>query len=341
MQKLTFILLIISTIIISCAKKTFPTYIDYSFKSTNGLPHYENLDYWASHPYKKDLADSVPKDLVEDYIKDSTVDVFFIHPTTFTKESDQRNIAAIDDSVLNKKTDGSAILYQASVFNASCRVFAPRYRQAHYRNFFISKEVAQPNFDTAYADVRNAFEYYLANYNAGRPIIIASHSQGTLHAARLLKEFFDGKSLKNKLVCSYIIGLPVREGLYNNLPPCVDSTKTGCIISWRSVKEGWEGEEYMQQENYSSIVVNPLTWTTNNIKASRKQNNGGLLFNFNKVKPDLVSAQIHKNLLWTSKPRFFGNIFFVTKNYHIADYNFFYMNIREDVERRIGYFWKR
>jgi hypothetical protein len=332
---------LLSLLSTGCAKKMFPSYMDYSFESKTGRPNYEELDYWASHPYKKDLGDSVPKDLQSKYNKDSSVDVFFVHPTTFAKKADQRNIAAIDDAALNKKTDGTAILNQASVFNASCRIFAPRYRQAHYRNFSFDKVTAQPNFDTAYADVKNAFEYYLKNYNKGRPIIIASHSQGTLHAARLLKEFFDGKALQRKLVCSYIIGLPVRENLFTTLPPCVDSTKTGCIISWRSIKEGYEGPDYMKAENFSSIVVNPLTWTTGNEKAPRSLNKGGLLFNFNKLKPNLVSAQVHKNILWTSKPKFFGNIFLNFKNYHIADYNFFYMNIRTDVERRIDYYWKQ
>lgn len=341
MYRLLISLLLIATLGASCSKKMFPTYIDYSFKSKDGLPHYEDLDYWASHPFKKDLADSVPEDLQKTYIQDSSVDVFFVYPTTFLDDANPNNIAAIDDSKLNKKTDATAILNQASVFNASCRIFSPRYRQAHYRNFSISDEAAQPNFDIAYSDVKKAFEYYLAHYNNGRPIIIASHSQGTLHAARLLEEFFDNKPLKNKLVCAYIIGLPVKENLFKALPACIDSTKTGCIISWRSIKKGYEGEDYMQEENFSSIVVNPLTWTTNTEKAPKELNKGGILLNYNNVKPHLVSAQVHKNILWTSKPKFFGSIFLTTKNYHIADYNFFYMNIRADVARRIGYFWKR
>ena len=129
--------------------------------------------------------------------------------------------------------------------------------------------------------------------------------------------------------------------MFINLPACMDSTKTGCSISWRSIKQGHEGPDYMQAENFSCIVVNPLTWTTGNAKASKSLNRGGILFKFNKVKPNLVSAQVHKNVLWTSKPKFFGNIFLTTKNYHIADYNFFYMNIRNDVARRINYYWKR
>ena len=340
-QKIIGFGILLSLVSIGCARKMFPSYTNYSFVSKSGRPNYEDLDYWASHPFKKDLADSVPKDLQRSYISDSSVDVFFVHPTTFADEADQRNIADIDDAALNKKTDETAILYQASVFNASCRIFAPRYRQAHYRNFSMDEAMAQPNFDTAYSDVKNAFEYYLENYNKGKPIIIASHSQGTLHAAKLLKEFFDGKPLQRKLVCSYIIGLPVKENMFINLPACIDSTKTGCIISWRSIKEGYKGPDYMQAENFSSIVVNPLTWTTGNAKASKSLNKGGILLNFDKVKPNLVSAQVHKNILWTSKPKFFGNIFLNTKNYHIADYNFFYMNIRNDVARRINYFWKR
>ena len=51
-------------------------------------------------------------------------------------------------------------------------------------------------FDFAYEDIKKSFEYYLQHYNNGRPIIIASHSQGTTHALRLLKEFFENKPLQ-------------------------------------------------------------------------------------------------------------------------------------------------
>jgi hypothetical protein len=69
--------------------------------------------------------------------------------------------------------------------------------------------------------------------------------------------------------------------------------------------------------------------------ASSKLNKGGILKNFNKVIPGLVHAQIHGNLLWVNKPKFFGNIFLAIKNYHIADYNLFYVNIRDNVTARI------
>ena len=79
--------------------------------------------------------------------------------------------ASIEDRKLNDKTDGSTILYQASIFNGAGKVYAPRYRQAHLHAYFTNKRKgeAQKAFELAYADVKAAFEYYLQHYNQGRP----------------------------------------------------------------------------------------------------------------------------------------------------------------------------
>ncbi len=328
-------------LLFSCSKKNFSYLPAYQFKSISGKPDYTDMNYWAAHPWKKDPSDSVSKSILKKYNQDSVADVFFIHPTTMTDKKDIRGNASIDDADLNAKTDYSAILYQASVFNEKCRVFAPRYRQAHYRAFFISEKEATPLFDTAYEDVKNAFEYYLKYLNKGRPIIIASHSQGTKHAGRLLKDFFDGKPLQNKLVVAYIIGLPVPENYFTNIKACADSNATGCIVSWRTYKRGYTEPVYVANEKFKAIVVNPLTWTSDTILISSKQSLGGVLINFNKVIPNLVNANIHNNILWTSKPNIFGKFLYTQKNYHVGDINLFYMDIRENVKHRISAFWKQ
>src|SRR5262245_24164584 len=89
------ILITIVLFAVSCSPKYQQFVSNYSFKSNDGSPDYSNLDYWAAHPYKKDLADSVPYPLRTNYYTDSTVDVFFVHPTTFTDESTEIN-ASID-----------------------------------------------------------------------------------------------------------------------------------------------------------------------------------------------------------------------------------------------------
>lgn len=313
----------------------------YNFNAATANPDYSNLNYWAAHPWKTDPSDSIPKPLRKNFVKDSLVDVFFLHPTTLTDKNDSSWNANINDAAINAKTDYSSILYQASVFNQSCRVFAPRYRQAHYRTFFIDEKAAAPYFDLAYEDVKAAFEFYLQHYNGGRPIIIASHSQGTKHAARLLKEFFEGKMLQNKLVCAYIIGLPIPQNYFTTIPACNNAKGTGCIVSWRSFKNGYTEPNFVAKENFKAVIVNPLTWTNDTLPITASHNKGGVLLKFNKVVPKVVSAQIHGNVLWSSKPNVPGKILFNKKNYHAGDINLFYLNIRENVRERIGAFWKR
>lgn len=327
--------------LISCARKMYAQPVKYDFKSKNHMPDFSDLDYWAASPFKMDPSDEVPKDL-NDSEKDSLADVFFIHPTSYTNLKMPAGWnAGIDDPKINSKTDKESMLYQASVFNKYCRVFAPRYRQANLEAFYTKdKEAADAALDTAYQDVKKAFEYYLEHYNNGRPIIIASHSQGTWHARRLLKEFFEGKPLKKQLVCAYMVGLPVFTDYFSELKPCGDSTSTGCFVSWRTFREGYEAS-YIKKETEEAVVVNPLTWTTDTSLASASLNKGAVLRNFNKVIPGLVHAQIHRNVLWVNKPKFFGSIFLKTKNYHIADFNLFYENIRENVGTRIQSFLKK
>ena len=335
-QQVALIFFLLFTIInVSCSQKNIPSKADYNFKSSTGLPDYSNLNYWASHPWKQDPADNISADIQNKNI-DSIADVFFIYPTTYTEMSMPMGWNAdIDNEELNKKTDNSTILYQASVFNQHCRIFAPRYRQANLKAFFtMDKNDAEKAFDIAYSDVKTAFEYYLKYYNKGRPIIIASHSQGTLHAGRLLKEFFENKSLEKKLVCAYVIGLPVFKSYFKELQPCKDSTATECFISWRTFKEGFI-PEFVQKEKEIAYVTNPLTWTLDEKPAASTLNKGGILRDFNNIIPGLVHSQVHGNILWVNKPQFFGSIFLRQKNYHIADYNFFYMNIRENVATRI------
>jgi hypothetical protein len=145
--------------------------------------------------------------------------------------------------------------------------------------------------------------------------------------------------LQKQFVCAYIIGLPIFINYFSELQPCADSTATGCFITWRTFEQNYIAP-FIEKENVKAYVINPLTWTMDATFASSDLNKGGILRNFDKVIPKLVHAQIHGNVLWVNKPKFFGSIFLKTKNYHIADYNFFYENIRENVGTRIRAFLK-
>lgn len=325
-----------------CSKKYQQFVGDYPFKSVTGAPDYSNTDYWAAHPSKWDPSDSVPLPLRANYVRGTTADVFFIHPTTYTsKEKPSGWNAAVDDAALNAKTDYSTILFQASAFNTAGQVFAPRYRQANYFAYFPKTHddsvEARAAFEIAYEDVKNAFLYYLKNENHGRPIIIATHSQGATHGKRLLKEFFDGKELGKQLVAAYLVGMPLEPDYFTSLKPCNEPTQTGCVCSWRTLKDGFK-PGYMKDEKFISIVTNPLTWNEHLPDAAKEINKGGILLNFDKLIPHLTNAKVREGVLWVEKPHFFGNIFLRAKNYHIADINLFYLNIRENAAARVAAF---
>ena len=331
--------LIISIFFLSCSPAYVKFLDDYKFDRSLHVPDYGKLDYWAAHPDKWNPSDSVPLPLRPSFLKDSTVDVFFLHPTTFGSKKDTGWNADINDSVVNAKTDYTTILYQASAFNEG-RIFAPRYRQANIRAYFSMDTVnALRAFDTAYVDIKTAFQYYLDHFNQGRPIIIASHSQGTTHAERLLKEFFENKPLKSQLVAAYIIGMVIPKNYFDNLKPCRDSAQTGCFVGWRSFQEGYE-PDFVKKETGNSYVVNPLLWVVNEDYASSAMNRGAVLLKFNKVLPQFADAQIHDGVLWLHKPHFPGSFLYRSKNYHIGDINLFYVNIRDNMRTRVNAFRK-
>jgi len=244
--------------------------------------------------------------------------------------------ADIDDAYLNAKTDYSSILYQASVFNQHARIYAPRFREAHISTYFPKDTLAAIKaFDLAYEDVKTAFEYYLKNYNHGRPIIIASHSQGSTHALQLLKDYFENKPLQKQLVAAYIVGMTIPQSSFSSLKMCEDSLQTGCVCGWRTFRKGYKAH-YVEVEKEFSLVTNPITWKTDSEYGHKKMNTGSVLFKFNKIYKRTTDAQIHEGIIWVRRPRFPWSFLYSTKNYHVGDINLYYMNIRENIGQRIN-----
>jgi hypothetical protein len=290
---------------------------------------YSQEKYWAALPTKEDPSDLVPDGLP--IPKQTDVDVFFLYPTSFLsrKDRDKWN-ASLDNKKVNKHTDQTSIKYQASVFNQVGQVYAPRYRQAHIHCYYSSdKERATKAFELAYQDVRDAFNYYLTHHNNGRPIIIAGHSQGTTHGMRLVKEFFDGTPLQERLVVAYLAGIPVPQGYFEHLKPCTSPEDLSCVNSWRTFKYGYE-PRYLAHEK-PMIITNPISWKTDTTYIPKTNNKGAVLRKFDGGgRTGITDAQIYKNILWVHKPKFPGSFLYRSNNFHIADYNFFYFDIRQN-----------
>jgi Protein of unknown function (DUF3089) len=330
---------------LNLACKKGPVILKVHFDSNNIPPevNYAMPESWAALPTKVDQADSLPMGLNEtDKQNLAKVDVFFIHPTIFTYEptNNYQWNADVNDTQLNVKTDYSSILNQASAFNGSCRVYAPRYRQAHYYSF-VTNDISDSKqaLDLAYSDVKKAFEYYLQNTNNGRPIIIASHSQGTVHAKRLLVDFFEGKELQKKLVMAYIIGIAVAPETFKTIKPSQKPTDIGCFAAWNTFTKGYT-PAYYNKALVNSVCTNPLTWSSVDEYAPATKSLGGIGPKF-KFYPQVIDAQNNKGLLWVGRPNIPGASFVRKKIWHVADINFFWMDIRANVETRINSYFSQ
>lgn len=296
-------------------------------------PDYTNELNWAALPQTKDMADRTP-DGQQDNQADAIADVFFVHPTTyFGSESWNQPLS---DKETNYFTD-EKLSMQASVFNACCRIFAPRYRQATVYSFFDIEdenggEDGRQAIELAYQDVAAAFHAYIENENDGRPFILAGHSQGSLHLDKLLQEEIAGTALQDQLIVAYLVGFHIDSN--NGIPVCVTPEQTGCQISWNSAKPGTKDDHTSAVD----LCVNPINWLADGTYADFEENIGSV--NLTTESPGLIEtavadAQCVDDFLEISEIRsdYFQKLL-DEGNYHNYDYGLFYMNIRENAELR-------
>ena len=342
------------TAIIACVSTCSETFA----QKVPPAPDYANKSAWAAWPGRRSDADAVPQGAGSAKGPAALrADVFFIHPTTELGMA-AGNVRYDEPGRAKEWLDHGVLRFQASAFNACCRIFAPRYRQATLAAFLSFTPQAEAAFSLAYADVLRAFDYYMAHENRGRPFIIASHSQGSLHAMRLLQERIIGTPLKGKLLAAYVVGsgLPADIEKYG-LPICASPFETGCAVNWNSVEKGktiglrghtaiWLDGHYQEVGGREIACVNPLNWVRNG-----EANAGANLGSLPAARagqpmpasiPQLTGAECSDGLLGISipanaKPGFTD---FLTKygSYHVFDYNLFYMNIRKNALERASAF---
>ena len=80
------------------------------------------------------------------------------------------------------------------------------------------------------------------------------------------------------------------------------------------------------------ISTNPISWTDKD--ADKTEHKGAILLDFNRLESGICEARNLEGLIWMEKPVFKGSAFFNRKNYHIGDYNLFYLDVRENAVKR-------
>lgn len=299
----------------------------------NAAPDYNDLNNWAAFHGKRSNALLVPSPELRTN-EAPQADVFFIHPTTYMAGLNWN--AALMDIGVNEATDIGPIKHQASVFNVSCRIYAPRYRQAILKSFYSSSSQGEDALNLAYEDVKNAFDFYIKNKNEGRPFFIAAHSQGSMHALRLLKDYIDNGLLLNLFIGAYLPGMPISKSELNNIKTISIPGQTACIASWNTYETNIQGYDHFYT---NSICCNPLTWSSIETKIPTKNHLGAVPVSFDRVDKNLISAQVIHGKVEIDPIVLNGYSFLNQKgNYHLGDYNLFYLNIRENVKLQVENF---
>lgn len=307
-------------------------------KDVPAAPDYSKERYWAAMPHFSDPADLTPVPWIVEGQDSAVVDVFYIHPTTINHKYRNWN-HDLTDQRINRRVDKWPIRHQASIFNGVARVFAPRYRQANYEAFMALDDSSSIRaLALALGDVITAFEYYMAHHNNGRPFIIAAHSQGTFHAMRLVASRIDGSDRAKRMVAAYLVGMPVSDTLFTGIPPCTTATQTRCFLSWNTMKRN-NYPDFYDDFYEDAVCINPINWTTDTTYAPRSEHLGVVAHKFNKVVEQRFGARVRDHVLWVDPVNLPGIPFTrFKKNWHVADYNLFWVNVRRNLEERVSAF---
>ncbi|MXP24487.1 DUF3089 domain-containing protein [Altererythrobacter indicus] len=283
--------------------------------------------------------------------------VFFVHPTSYLEKSYWN--APLDDP----KSQSRARIFVrglASPFNQAAEIWAPRYRQAAFGAFLTDAPEAAQAIEAAYQDVEQSFDYFVQHIPPTMPIVLAGHSQGSLHILHLLKDRIAGTPLQNRIAMVYPIGWPLsvdHDLPALGLPACETPDQGGCIATWSSFGEpanpGPVMHIYADSDGYDGqlrgdspiLCVNPLSGTING-DAPASDNLGTLVPNASLTSGELVPGAVsarcdEQGLLLIGDPPDLGPYVLPGNNYHVYDIPLFWENLQTDVARRVSIWAKK
>ena len=315
-------------------------------------PDYHSDAAWAAQPGHPSAVDETPGGVTKS--PSGSVPVFFIPPTTdyslFTGN------AEFNEGGLVEMRLDAVLKFQASVFNSCCAIYVPRYRQATLRAIVSNTPEAYAADETAYGDVARAFDVFLERIG-NKPFIIAAHSQGSIHAVRLMQEKIIGTPLQKRLIAAYPAGTALPRDIEKlGLLICRQPDQTGFVVTWNSVHTGaddprrrneavvWWQHRYQPMAGRPLTCVNPLNWQLDGV-APASANLGGI-YSAGRSEPipppvpGVTGASCENGLLGVSvipeQDAHYQDRLTPSGIYHVFDFGLFYMNIRANAAERIA-----
>ena len=275
--------------------------------------------------------------------EEKAADVFLVCPTVDMR--DESNMS-LDDS-RTKESFLGALNMERGIYEESCRLFAPYYRQAAMKAYSMAPSEQAASLDFAYRDVSAAFAWYLEQENAGRPIVLAGFSQGADMCYRLLEEYFGDEALYERLVAVYAIGWPCTEERaqqFRQIRPAEAEDDLGVVISFDCEAPELE-ETFILPSGTKAHAINPLTWRTDGEPADRSENPGSCFTDYSgaivREEAGLCGCYIDeaRGILKVTdvEPADYPALVpgLPEGAYHIYDYQFFFRSLQRNVQTRV------
>lgn len=290
------------------------------------------------------------------------VDVFYLYPTSWVKVDtvNEPNVCAIDNPLMLAYSKG-AFIRQATLFETAANIFAPYYRQADADYTFSLPEDEQQKLigGIPATDAVAAFDYYIRNFNDGRPFILAGHSQGSNVLLYVLSDYMkDNPDVYERMIAAYVIGYSVTQDFLtaNNLKFAEGPDDTQVIISFNTEASAIATGNPVVKEG--ALVINPITWTLDETLATSDQNLGGRIADglgnvidpYPFMKYGYANAQINMSrgsLICSNYDSIVKDIAPGPKTslaqgvYHSYDYMFYYYNLQQNAMSRIQEYWNK
>ena len=164
------------------------------------------------------------------------IDCFYVYPTSSGDVSDNSDLIADAEIFLTN--------IQAARYRTVCKMYAPLYRQITIAALFSDKYYDPVISGVAYADVLDAFKFYVANAK-GRGFILIGHSQGSTHLIRLIREEIEPDAyLGSRMIAAHLIGMSVElpndaevGASFEDTPPCTFDEETNCFVNYVSFRD--------------------------------------------------------------------------------------------------------
>ena len=188
-------------------------------------------------------------------------DVFYVYPTVSAisfADNDSSWFADITLPEVREEANGNQRFNK--MLYGEYNFYAPYYRQMIFEAYSQPTPILDSLAQIAAKDVNDAFQYYMAHYNHGRPFFLMGHSQGSQMLIELLKHGMTQEQ-RQLMVAAYCIGYHVSAeelaAYPEALKPATDSIMQGLVV-FNSVTD----TTALGMVSRGDVVgINPTTWT--------------------------------------------------------------------------------